>query len=318
MLSPTCIIPKNILTQRRRDAETQNEVTQKEWHEGILSAFFPTLRIGVLVIICGCTLLAQKLAILSPDESVQTQKYASQLSDSLSSNLRVLDDEMSLAAFRSVKSENAFNLTAAQAKMAAEVIGCDYFLLVRSGTLRRTSIAKPEFYESFVTVFLVDGRSGKLFYWDLKSFEADSPAESERLLFASSGSIAADITGQLEKVRRSSLEPVGSAARIAEVPETGSDEGKDFRPPMPYKRIKPEYTRKAYLYDIRATVDAAVNIDQNGAVTAVEIERWAGFGLDESVIETVRKMNWRPATRAGKTLPMRVLLRYNFTKIEKE
>lgn len=318
MLSPTCIIPKNILTQRRRDAETQSEVTQKEWHEGILFAFFPTLRICVLVIICGCTLLAQKLAILSPDQSVQTQKYASQLSDSLSSNLRVLDDEMNLAAFRSVKFENAFNLTATQAKMAAEVIGCDYFLLVRSGTLRRTSIAKPEFYESFVTVFLVDGRSGRLAYWDLKSFEADSPSESERLFFASSGSIAADITGQLEKVRRSALKPVGSTARIAEVPEAGSDEGKDFRPPMPYKRIKPEYTRKAYLYDIRATVDVAVNIDQNGAVTAVEIERWAGFGLDESVIETVRKMNWRPATRAGKTLPMRVLLRYNFTKIEKE
>ena len=87
---------------------------------------------------------------------------------------------------------------------------------------------------------------------------------------------------------------------------------------MPYKRIKPEYTRTAYLYDAKGTVDISVDIDQNGAVKGTEIVRWTGYGLDEAVIEAVRKMNWRPAERGGKTLPMRVLLRYNFTKIEKE
>jgi hypothetical protein len=49
-----------------------------------------------------------------------------------------------------------------------------------------------------------------------------------------------------------------------------------------------------------------------------QIVRWAGYGLDEAVTETVRRMNWRPATRGGKALPIRVLLRYNFKKIEKE
>lgn len=272
--------------------------------------------------LCGLLLLispiaAQRVAVVAPEQSEQTHKYASQLSERLSVGIKVLDDDMSSAALRSVKFENAFNLTATQAKLAAEVIGCDYYLLVRSGTLRRTSFAKAEFYESFVTIFLVDGRSGRLIYWDLKSFEADSPSESERLFFASSKSVAADITGQLEKSRKNRLDTAKSSTAIIDLRDEDSS-SKDFRPPMPYKRIKPEYTRKAYLYDIRATVDAAVNIDQNGAVTAVEIERWAGFGLDESVIETVRKMNWRPATRSGKTLPMRVLLRYNFTKIEKE
>jgi hypothetical protein len=36
------------------------------------------------------------------------------------------------------------------------------------------------------------------------------------------------------------------------------------------------------------------------------------------VTDAVRAMNWRPAMRGGKPLPMRVLLRYNFTKVEKE
>ena len=87
---------------------------------------------------------------------------------------------------------------------------------------------------------------------------------------------------------------------------------------MPYKRIKPEYTRTAYLYDAKGTVDISVDIDRHGTVNRTEIVRWAGFGLDEAVIAAVMQMSWRPAERGGKTLPMRVLLRYNFTKIEKE
>jgi TonB family protein len=271
---------------------------------------------GVFVFFAS-PVLAQRVAVLTPEQTPQTQKYASLLADSLSDKFKILEDSMSWAAFRSVKLESPFNLTTSQGKAIGEVVGCDYFLLVRSGTIRRSSFAKDEFYESFVTVFLVNGRSGRLVYWDLKSFDADSQVESERLLFASSGSFAGKIIEQIEIARQNGLTVVNTPA-FEEVPEAGSTDAKNFRPPMPYKRIKPEYTRKAYLYDVRATVDVMVDIDQNGAIAAVEIERWAGFGLDESVIETVRKMNWRPATRNGKTLPMRVLLRYNFTKIEKE
>ncbi len=261
--------------------------------------------------------LAQRVAVFTPEQTPQTQKYASLLADSLSNKFKILEDSMSWAAFRSVRLESPFNLTTSQGKAIGEVVGCDFFLLMRSGTIRRSSFAKDEFYESFATVFLVGGRSGRLIYWDLKSFEADSQVESERLLFASSMSFAGEIIEQLEIARQNGLTVVNTVA-FKEVPEAGSTDAKNFRPPMPYKRIKPEYTRKAYLYDVRATVDVMVDIDQTGAIAAVAIERWAGFGLDESVIAAVRKMNWRPATRNGRALPMRVLLRYNFTKIEKE
>ena len=317
MRSPSFIILKDLSTQSRKVAETQRENIQAVWFSGSSRWFFAAWRLGVLALICFSPLSAQRLAILTPEQSAQTQKYALQLSDSMSGKLNVLDEDMSLAAFRSVKLERAFNLTAEEAKAVGEAVGCDYFLLARSGTLRRASFAKAEFYESFVIVFLVNGRSGRLVYWGLKSFEADSPAESERLFFVSSASFAAEITGQLENDRKKVV-TAGKTLLIEEVPDAGSKDAKNFHPPMPYKRIKPEYTRTAYFYDVRATVDAAVDIDGNGNVIAVEIERWAGFGLDESVIETIRKMNWRPAERNGKTLPMRVLLRYNFTKIEKE
>ncbi|MGH6862143.1 MAG: energy transducer TonB, partial [Phyllobacterium sp.] len=77
-------------------------------------------------------------------------------------------------------------------------------------------------------------------------------------------------------------------------------------------------TQTAYLYEVAATVDAEVTIDEKGNLTQLDIVRWAGYGLDEAVIEAIRKMNWRPGERDGKPLPMRVLLRYNFTKLEKE
>lgn len=326
MRSPRCITDNlTTETQRHRGRSGKGEKLKGKNPFFTLNFLLLTFRflLSVSLCLCGAFLFltsqvaAQRIAVLVPEQTVQTQKYASQLSDHLSDKLNVLDHEMSRAAFLSIKVENPFNLPATQAEAIGEVIGCDYFLLIKTGTLRRSSFAKDEFYESFVTVFLVDGRSGKLIYWDLKSFESDTPAESERLFFASTGIFAAGIIEHLKSSRELGTD-VKNAARIEEVPEADSAAAKNFHPPMPYKRIKPEYTKQAYLYRVRATVDVAVDVDANGGITAFEIKRWAGFGLDESVVETVRKMNWRPADRNGKTLPMRVLLRYNFTKIEKE
>src|SRR5690606_29886969 len=100
-----------------------------------------------------------------------------------------------------------------------------------------------------------------------------------------------------------------------EPPAEDSPAAKNFRAPVPYKRIRAEYTRQASMYNIEATVDLMVDIDADGNILRTDVVRWAGLGLEESVIETVKRMNWRPAERNGKTLPMRVLLRYNFKNI---
>jgi len=260
---------------------------------------------------------AQRIAIVTPEKSERTQNYAADLVDSLSGKFKVLDSSMSESAFRSVSVENPFNMSSEQSRAAASVIGCDYLVLINTGALRRTSFAKPEYYESFMTVFIVSGRTGRLVFWDLKSFETDTPLTAEKLLFSSTQAAASDVRNQIETAVKTEFAEK-TARIIEEVPEPHSPEAKNLRPPIPYKRLKPEYTRIAYLYDIRATVDIAVDIDETGKVERTEIVRWAGFGLDESVNEVVRKMNWRPAYRNGKPLPMRVLLRYNFTKIEKD
>lgn len=124
----------------------------------------------------------------------------------------------------------------------------------------------------------------------------------------------------IESARTAKSEEIGARDEvfIEEVPEGNSPEAKNFRSPVPFRRIKPEYTAEAAFYDVAATVDIVVDLDASGRILRTRIVRWAGYGLDESVEKTVRAMNWLPATRNGKSLPIRFLLRYNFKKMEKE
>ena len=86
------------------------------------------------------------------------------------------------------------------------------------------------------------------------------------------------------------------------------------RPPRPFRRPRPPYPESASRADAEATVDALVDIDARGEVGKIEVVRWAGYGLDQSVIDTVKQMHFFPAMRDGVAIPMRVLLRYNFRK----
>ena len=84
--------------------------------------------------------------------------------------------------------------------------------------------------------------------------------------------------------------------------------------PRPYRRMRPEYPETAALADAEATVDVLVDVRADGEVSEVQIARWAGYGLDESTVATVRQMHFFPAMKNGNPIAMRVLLRYNFRK----
>ncbi len=96
--------------------------------------------------------------------------------------------------------------------------------------------------------------------------------------------------------------------------DEGAAASSDLREPAPYRRLRPAYTDAASRADAEATVDASVEIGADGEVVGVRIVRWAGYGLDEEVVATVRRMHFRPAERDGERVAVRVLLRYNFRK----
>lgn len=277
-------------------------------------SFFALVHFCVCAVILISPLFAQRLAVLVPEENPTVKIFAEELETSLSAKFKILDNSLSAAAFRSVEVENVFNLNNIEAKNIGAVIGCDYFLLVKAATQRRAAISKNDYYESFAFIYVVSSRTGRLVDWRLKSFEAENQSKAEKTLLETVDQSAIEISEKLKATEKAEINEK-SPPKIEEVPAEVSPNTKNFRPPLPFKRIKPEYTRLAYLYGVAATIDIEIDLDENGSILRAEIVRWAGFGLDESVSEAVRKMNWRAAERNDKTLPMRILLRYNFKKL---
>lgn len=259
----------------------------------------------------------QRIAIITPQKNSYDLKYGESLAANLPPSLKLLDSSQSETAFRSVVIGNTFNMTVSEAKAAASVMGCDYFLLIRAAAQRRSSFSKPDYYEAFAVHYLVSGRTGELVAWFLKSFDAADQDKADRALAAAVSDAGKEIADKIRNISAAELRaPLNS--QIEEVPADGSPAAANLKPPIPYKRIKPEYTPTAFLYDVGATIEVEADIDSDGSVLATRIVRWAGFGLEDSAEKVVRGMNWRPAMRNGRALPMRVLLRYNFTKVDRE
>jgi hypothetical protein len=286
----------------------------RQWTRGIWQASAVCL---LAIVAFTVNVKSQKLAVLIPEKEGQNVQFVSDLENSLGKKLVVLDNDLSESAYRSVNPETPFNMRSETARNIGAVIGCDYFLLVRSGNQRRTSLEKSSYFEAFASVFVVSSRTGRLVFWRLQKFEAPVPGEADTLLSNSAAGLAVEISGRLKTVTAEELAEK-PFRKLEEIPAEGTPDAKNFRPPMPYKRIKPEYTATAYLYGIAATVDVFLDVDESGNIMHLEVARWAGYGLDEAVTDAIRKMNWRAGERNGKSLPVRVLLRYNFKKIEKE
>lgn len=256
------------------------------------------------------TVFSQRVSVIEPQKNEISSKAAVQLRERLARRFKLLDPDLSSSAFSSFRFAEPFNLSTEQSRNAAAAVGCDYLIMIRGETLRRSSFELKDHFESFAGVFVISARTGNLVDWRLVSGKAVSAEDSVKLLVenirAESDSIAASLLNT-EETHDSNISHNG-------FPEFSSFEDQTTKPPLPYKRISPKYSSQAFLYSIEATVDIFADIDENGKVVRTAIDRWAGFGLDEAVDRAVREMNWRPGSRSGKQLPMRILLRYNFKK----
>ena len=271
------------------------------------------LALAIVLLVVSASVDAQRIAIVEP-ETVLIEGLASTVRAGLGNHFRVVDDSMANSAFRSVTLAAPFNLTTAEARHLGEVLGVSSYILLRSAVQRRASIDRPGYFEAYAIAYVVNSRSGSLIGWFRESEEGANEKDAREKLLDNSKSIADRITSSLKSNRFSIVRD----AKFGEVPPEGSSLADGLRTPVPYRRLRPEYTDLASSYGVRATVDIEVDIDADGTIARTSIERWAGFGLEESVEKAVRSMNWRPAERNGKPLPMRILLRYNFVKVEKD
>jgi TonB family protein len=171
-------------------------------------------------------------------------------------------------------------------------------------------------------MFLVSARSGRLIGWERPNFRAATAVESEKALVSelSNDDIRHRYVGS---IRRAQGDEQGERRLIIDqqtpVIEAAPDDDKNaeadgLRLPRPFRRLVPAYPETAARAEAEAMVDVLVDLDANGEVTRVEVARWAGFGLDQATIATVRQLHFFPAMRNGVAIPIRVLLRYNFRK----
>ena len=234
--------------------------------------------------------------------------------------LALLDRGMSAAAARGVGYAGSLNLTLAEARALGAAVGCDFYLTGDAQTVRRSSSARPVYFEAYASIFVVSTRSGRLVHWDRPAAEADTAEAAEASLLAklegaaqlSAGAVR--VEAEREERERFTVNEGEPAAVIDLSTDEGAAANRDLREPAPYRRLRPAYTDAAARAEAEATVDALVEIGADGEVADVRVVRWGGFGLDEEVVATVRRMHFRPAQREGEPVPVRVLLRYNFRK----
>jgi TonB family protein len=161
-----------------------------------------------------------------------------------------------------------------------------------------------------------------LIQWARPNFKGATAAVAEQALLAQLSTGDAQ-PPYLTSIHRAEEDERGERelTTTAQIPiiEAAPDDDKlaaaeGLRLPRPYRRLTPPYPETAANAEAEATVDVLVDLDASGEVTRVEVARWAGFGLDQATVETVRKLHFFPAMRDGVAIPIRVLLRYNFRK----
>jgi TonB family protein len=239
-------------------------------------------------------------------------------------NFQLVDRDQARAAALGSGYRGSLNMNVEDARDLGAAIDCDFFLTGDAQTLRRSSSETPVYFESFAVIYLVSARTGRLVDWQMtltwRKYAQAAAAEEE--LFVTLGP-PATLGEYFKKSIKKALE-TESAERALAI-ETGApvieamsdDESQNsggVRPPRPYRRLKPDYPPMAARFEIEATIDVLVEVDKGGEVGHVEIARWAGYGLDESVLKTVKQLHFFPAMRDRVAIPMRVLLRYNFLK----
>ncbi len=274
----------------------------------------------------GLTVHAQNatVSVLDLGATPFAQKNAEKLRERLRATVEILvaDADLTRAAAKGIGYAGSLNLTVSEARDLGAALATDFYILGDAQTLRRSSSTKPVYFESYCSLFLVSARTGRLVMWDRPNVQKDQAVDAENEL--SAALVGPELIHRIvmairraredERVQRN-LIATRDEPLIEEAPENekmAATQGLSL--PRPYRRLRPEYPETAARAEAEATVDVLVDVRADGEVGEVQIARWAGFGLDETTVATVRQMHFFPAMKNGSPISMRVLLRYNFRK----
>ncbi|SRR6266404_6241119 len=244
------------------------------------------------------------------------------LAEALSRDARVvvIDEALMRPALAGIGYDGSINMSKDEARRVAAAIGCDFFVVGKTEALTRSARENESHEEAYAGVMIVEAKTGSLAAFDFVSAKGDT---REAALTGLAKMLSARVPGyvnqltQLNATKEQVRMPVRSEGdeRIEDMPDEGSRRAVGFAAPEFLSRVRPEYSSEAEEANVTATVEALVVFRLNGEVGRCEIVRWAGFGLEESAERAIRQLKFKPATRDGKPVGVRALIRYNFRRI---
>ena len=91
--------------------------------------------------------------------------------------------------------------------------------------------------------------------------------------------------------------------------------GNGVTTPVVVKEVKPQYTEEAKKAHISGNVLLDVVVTAEGSVGDVKVARSLDptFGLDEQAVKAGKEWKFKPGTKDGKPVPVRVMIELNFT-----
>lgn len=84
------------------------------------------------------------------------------------------------------------------------------------------------------------------------------------------------------------------------------------KPPVLMQAVNPSYSEQARAEKISGDVTVQLTVDANGNPSDVRVLRGLGYGLDEKAVEAVQQYKFRPATRDGVAVPVKLYIKVNF------
>lgn len=102
--------------------------------------------------------------------------------------------------------------------------------------------------------------------------------------------------------------PEGEALGAAEVFKPKGD----VSAPYPSYKPEPPYSEKARMVRYQGTVVLWIVVNAQGVVERATVVKPLGLGLDQNALRTVRAWKFKPATRNGVGVPVRVMVEVSF------
>ncbi len=239
---------------------------------------------------------------------------AAQASDN---EMELLDDDLIRAASRGAEYTGNLNLSLDDARALGQSLGCDFYVLGKIQSARRQEMGEQFYFDALAGLFFVETRTGRLILFVFERAKAqDEPKACDQLkqVLNRNWPRYAEAIKTARQQHLLAVENIAQPLPPAVEVLTDDTAAQGVQQPVFYQRLKPDYPEQADFAGIVATVEIEAVFRDDGTVGEIDVVKWAGFGLDESAIATVKKLRFKPAERGEKKLTIKGLVRYNFRR----